>query len=370
MSHTAPLSAHTVADPRAPAFREAWRAIEAQAHRVPAPEALVAVATPKAGLRIAAATENGQLVGVWPFRITRAGPLKLAVRPGGPVQVYDGPTIRADAREATITQALWAVVKGWSDVDLVMLPAFLPDTPLHTLVDIGRVLIPKARTARIRLATLDSAEALVARQPKHRRKSIRRRGRALAKRGDVAFSTPTDPAERADCVAWALDTKVAWLDDQDALGMTVRSPAFRKMLDDLARKPAGLIVHQLTVGDELAAVELGFCDGRSYHSYLGTFHPDFAKEGAGVALTLEVVGWAIAQGLSDYDLLAPLTDFKATWSDHQRVVSSAMVPMGVRGHLAAPLFRDTRDRLKQLGGKLPAGVREPVLTAFEWVRPK
>ena len=134
---------------------------------------------------------------------------------------------------------------------------------------------------------------------------------------------------------------------------------------DLATKPSAMVVHGLTVDQAPVAVEIGFNDGQTYHSFLGAFHADFASEGPGVALMLAVVQWCVEQGLSTYDLLAPDTDFKRTWSDHQRVVYSATVPTGIRGRLAAPLLRDARARLKALGEELPTWLREPLLRQLD-----
>ena len=359
------LSTRTIHAPFDAPLLAAWRALEATAACVPAAVELLTAATPAASLRVVVAEQDGVLVGIWAFRIASVGPLRVATRPGGPAQVYDGPTLHTSAHAPRVVNALWRVVSSWDDVDLVHLPAFLPDAPVRSLAAVDAAALPRERTCRVALSDLSSADDLVARQRKHRRKTIRRRAKALAKRGTVTFHTATEPEHRRSLVRWALATKVDWLDDQDALGATVRSAAFHALLDALAGAPTGLMVHALSVGQTTAAVELGFVDGDTYHSFLGTFDADFAKEGAGVALTLKVMQWCIEQGLSTYDLLAPVTDFKRAWSDHQRVVYAAAVPMNLRGQLAAPLFRDARSRLKQLGERLPSTWRAPLLQLMD-----
>ncbi len=363
-SQSAPrIVTRTVQAPLGAAFIEAWRSLEAVARCVPAGVDLCTTASQD--LRVVAAEQDGVLVGIWAFRVSTVGPLRVALRPGGGAQVYDGPTLHRDVPDSAVLDALWATVASWADVDLVQLPAFLPDAPIRSLPAVAAATFPRERTSRVSLAGLSSVDDLVARQRKHRRKSLRRRRSALAKRGKVTFQTATSPRVRESLVRWALDTKVDWLDQQDALGATVRSATFQQQLLDLAGTPGGLVVHGLFVDQRVAAVELGFLDGLVYHSFLGTFHPDFAKEGAGVALTLDVVQWCIEQGLTTYDLLAPVTEFKTTWADHQRVVYAACVPLSLRGQLASPMMRHARSRLRQLGEHLPGTWRAPLLELME-----
>lgn len=357
--------AGTASDPHTDRFRARWATLEAAARTVPSPSALVAAAVPPDSVRVATVHAGSELVGVWPLRIERLGPLRVALRAGGPLQVYDGPTLHPELPAAPLAARLWDAIGRWDDVDLVYLPAFLPGSAVASLPAIRAAALPRSRTARLRLAPLPDVQELIAQQPRHRRKSLRRRRRALERRGAVKAEVLTQVDARISAVEWALDTKIAWLDTHDAMGATVRSTGFRRTLLQLARRHPGLVVHRLQVGTETAAVELGFRDRTTYLSYLGTFSPHFAKDGAGVTLTLAAIDWCIAEGLETYDLLAPLTDFKQTWADQQRVVQAAAVPLSLAGKLAAPLFRDTRDRVKQLAERLPPWLRSELLTRLD-----
>ena len=77
------------------------------------------------------------------------------------------------------------------------------------------------------------------------------------------------------------------------------------------------------------------------------FNPDFANLGVGVALTLEVADWCAGHGLRIYDFLPPLTDFKAEWADHERVVRQVVCPLRARGRLFVPAVRDGRRLAKK-----------------------
>lgn len=352
-----PLVCSTEPDPAQTRFREQWGMLEQRAQRIPVHHAVALAGGPESKLAVATARHGDRLVGVWPFQLEQRGPIRVATAAGGPLQVYDGPTLDAACDPIRTTRALWLVIKHWPGVDVVQMTAILPDSPVHAIPLVQPHVRVATATARVRLSNLPDAAALVAQQPKHRRKSVRRRARALAQRGPITFATLLDPIERAHAIQWAIDTKLAWLDAHDQLGATVRSQSFQSALRALAGSEAALVVHRLTVGDQTAAVELGYRDVDVYHSFLGTFSPAFEKEGVGVDLTLRTIDWSIQSGLRYYDLLAPVTPFKTTWADHQRTVCSASVPLTMRGRLAAPLRSVLRSRLKQLASRLPPQLR-------------
>ena len=63
-----------------------------------------------------------------------------------------------------------------------------------------------------------------------------------------------------------------------------------------------------------------------------------------------------------YELVAPITPFKTTWADHQRIVYGAVVTLGLRGRLAAPFIDGARARLKRLPARLPSKTRTAILS--------
>jgi len=327
----------------------AWRALEADACRIPVSVGLLQAAgrLEDRDLRVIAIHDDDGLVAVWPLGLERVGPARVARRLGRDLQPYDGLTLASRACARTVRVAAWQEVRGWDDVDVLRLEALTAGDPLLGTRCAGPWCSTVHRTGRI---LLDPSRPLLARRSKSRRKSVRRRRRALEAMGAVRLVRATTPEDREDAVRQAILAKRAWLDTKGALGPVVRGEAFLRQLCAVARQPVEdtlLEVFVLEVGGRDVAWEIGHRDGDVHRSFVGAYHPDFANLGVGVALTLEVADWCAGHGLRIYDFLPPLTDFKAEWADHERVVRQVVCPLRARGRLFVPAVRDGRRLAKK-----------------------
>ncbi len=340
-----------------------WEALDAAASRKPAGFGLVRQAAadlPASAIRVLTVRQRGALVAVWPLRKTTLGPLRVVGRLCRGLQVYDAPTIRAGVDPVGATCAAWQELRSWQDIDVVQLPLLDHDSPLLAVHEVAHAAKPTEGTCTIDLTGLRGTGDFVKRLGKKRRSSLRRRRRHLEALGDLVFEHVDDPAERREAVAWALKTKLAWLDARQAPSPTFRAPWFQRGLLGAAVDPlAGdtLRVFRLRVGARTIAVEIGHEDGAAWRSFVAAFDPTLADLGPGVALQLGVIGWCAARGLRTYDLLPPVTDFKQTWATATNPAHAATVPITRRGELLLPVVRDGRQGLKRAWERLPPGVR-------------
>lgn len=336
-----------------------WQALEAEA--ADPPTACGPLMHGAADPVIVLVHQADVLVGLWALQRDWLGPLRRLRRMGGDLQTYDGLMVHRDADAAAVAAAAWEAVSRHAAADVLQLGALRQGDPLAGLPAIAVAARTTDATHTIDLRRWSSGDAFLAALPKRKRASLRRRARKLAERGEVVFTAETDPVARVRAVQAAIRLKLAWLDAQGEAAPVFRSAAFQDGLRARAADPAlqgDLAVLTLRVGDALAAVEICTRSGTRCDSFIGAYDPAFAKQGAGTALTLRTLGWAIEQGLQTYDLLPPETAFKREWADGSQDVLSATVPLSAAGRVALPVARDGRAWLKERYRALPDGPRE------------
>lgn len=346
---------------------EDWRTLEASAARVPAPLDLlthVARTVDPARLRVVTLRARGSLVGLWPLVVTRRGPVRVVSRMGGDLQPYDGVLCGGGLDPVWVAAAAWSEVEAWSGVDVVHCDAIRADAPLARVADLARWSRPRDVARELDLQPWASGDAYQGALSRNRRRSLRRTWNQLQSRGALRFDRVEELEARRAAVTAAVDFKRAWLAGQGALSRAL-APAspFADTLQACASDPRLLgrvEVFCLRVGDQIAAVEIGFVDGRRYRSFLGAFAPDFARAGVGVHLTVQVIRWCLDQGLGVYDMLPPDTAFKGEWTSRGVEIRAAAVPLTSAGRLGLPFLRDGKRWAKRLYATLPDPLQGPV----------
>jgi|GEM_PF-3001752 len=348
-----------------------WRALDARAAVVPMGadvQLAVATADRSSSCVTLTASEGDRLVAIWPLQVLRLGPLRLARRLAAAIQTFDGPTVDhpppgevlAEWRGRVIDEMVRTLHRRGL-ADLLHL-RFLPDGPAGPAVPSLRELVQQAgESPWLDTRRLDTTEAVLGRMSRERRKSTRRGLRALAERGEVRFVDVLEPGLRQARVALALQLKRQWLRKAGGFSLPLSLPWLPRCLLTLSADPAliqQVKVFVLEVGGRPAAIELGWRAGRDYHAYLGSFDPDFAKGGAGAALTLEIMAWCGRHGVERASLLPPTTDFKRAWTDQTDHMWAATFPLTDRGRVCLPLLRDGPVQARRLLEQVQALTRE------------
>ena len=351
----------TVYDARSlPTVLSDWRSLGGRAQASVLPAGMLDGPLDADGVFIVGAWVADRLMGLWPLRVRRRGPLRIAMRAGRELQTYDGALLDPEADPAATAAALWSEVERRCPADVLLLRALPDASPLRRLPTIAAVAETSEETWWLQTDALSSPEAVIARLSKSRRKSSRRNRRGLEASGEVVFSRLRESSARVAAIRSALSLKAAWLDEQQLHSFAVHAPWFQRALTAAAAEPAmleQLEVFTLSVGGEPVAFEVGFRDRSTYRSFVGAFSPAWSAHGVGAELTAQVLQWCVSAGIARCDLLPPSSDFKAGWCDHSAPVWSARLALSVWGRAALPLTEVPR-RLKPLYLRLPTPTRD------------
>lgn len=340
-----------------PQLLPAWRALELRAARSPLASGMLDGPLDPDGLFVAAAYEGARLQGVWPLRVFRRGLARVAVRAGRELQPYDGLVL--DPSSPSAAAALWSAVRRRCPADVLQLRAIPHHSPLHHLPAVRQAALPSAQTWWLETSAMADPDLVLRRLSKSRRKSVRRRRRALEARGDVRLERLQDPERRGQAVADALALKHDWLASKDLHSFAVGSGWFEQALRRAVQRPdlvGPIEVFALSVAGEDVAFEIGFRDRAGYCSFLGAFSPAWAGLGVGTELTAGVLRWCVQEGVPRCDLLPPTSPFKAAWCDVKATVWSAQIPLSRRGRLLRPAAGAAR-KLKPLYLSLSPDIR-------------
>ena len=336
----------------------AWTELAGRAEHVPAPPGLlrhvVPSLHPEAPLLLVA-HEAGELVAVWPLARIRRGPLRLLIPLGRELQSYTGPTLlrRDPALLAALAEGLAEL-----DADLLHLPC---------VSDLVRDHLPASATWRpgaaptVQLSEHADLAAFLASRSKNRRKGLRRNRRQLERLGLVRFEGLEGADDRREATTTALAWKRAWLAEQGLVSLPLSQAWFERSLISAAQDPellADFGVLRLSVGGRAAALELGFRAGDTFHSYLGAFDPSLATYGPGAQLTLATIGWLLERGVPRYDLLSPVTEFKASFCSDRLRHGEVIWPLSRRGQAARSVFEHRKRWARAALAAAPAAVRE------------
>ena len=347
------------------ALGPAWRALDTRAAQVPAPYDLLVQASGSlsASAPLLVLVESGdRLVGAWPLRVQRFGPVSMATRLGRAIQPFDGLTTDAHHDGAAIARAAWAALAADRPVDVVALPHLLAESPLLAVDELRHHAAVAGTTMGVDLSAYDAPGDWAESRSRSQRRTLRRSREALARMGEVRFEVLDAPSRRRSAFLEALALKLAWADERQEVAATLRAPWFAAAWLRAVADPhlgESVRVFRLSVDGRTAAVEVGLvCRGtRTFQSYLGAWAPEFAAASAGLLLTADTIAWCIGAGLERYDLLPPVSEFKARWGDDPREVRSSLVAFSLAGRLVEPVVRDGREHVRAMVGRLPDPVQ-------------
>jgi CelD/BcsL family acetyltransferase involved in cellulose biosynthesis len=178
--------------------------------------------------------------------------------------------------------------------------------------------------------------------------------------GGMNFEVVTPGPRAAELVAQAFDFKRDWLVERGLYGRAVIDNRTRDCLVALAadeKARSGLVISCLSVGGEVAAIEIGFRRGGRHYAYMGSFSPDFAKHSPGFVVTELTIRDCVEAGLDEYDPLPPADDYKLAWSNRRVAVRDYGVVLGWSGYLALAWIATIRPAAKALYERLPLKLR-------------
>lgn len=345
-----------------------WRALEARApHAATAFQSCDLVLAwarhftdARTELRVVTVRCHGELVLVWPLAVERTPFGRTASWAGDPIGQYgDVVAPESTMREAWI-DAAFAEIGRWDDVDFLCLRGVRADGAIAAwAARKGREIGPTSEAPSFDAAPFGNEQAFeAARWPELKRN--RRRAKKLGAMGDIRFEMVTPGAKASMLVARAFAFKRNWLAERGFYGRALIDRRAEACLAALAHgkgPDSGLVVSHLSVGGKSAAIEIGFRRGGRHYAYMGAFSPAFAKHGPGVLATEFTIRDCLAAGLSEYDPLPPVSEYKLAWSNRRVAVRDYGVVLSWSGYAALASAAFIRPAAKWLYEKLPLTVR-------------
>ena len=299
--------------------------------------------------RIVAVRDGAHLVALWPLECSRFLGARVVRWLGEPWTQYGDVLVADDRFRRNHLAAAWREIASWTDVDLVKLGRVRADAALSALPGFtAQTIIHREWAPFVDLVRPRPGAS----------KGLRARGRKLEAMGSVRFEIVTASGARLACVKQAVAFKEAWLRSRGLPSTGLSHASLGALMASLADSDT-LVIGRLTVGDEVAALELGLRTNGAFRSLLGSHDERFARGSPGHQLIGHMADWCRSKGLKTYDLMVPADDYKRQWSNDEIVVADHLISMRVRGQLAATWFR-SRPRLKRLYLQLPEQLRQLV----------
>ncbi len=279
--------------------------------------------------------DGDRLVGGAAFELDRVGPgaglARVRMLGQGPLAPDHLDLVAAPGAHLAVARSVtgWLRRRGSRMLDLDGLAAGGTLAAVFEDHVVDRVAAPVAEIG-------DDAEAYLGSLPGQLRNTVKRAGRRLEKAGaDVVTVDGSDPeaVERAlGDLARLHDHR--WADESGFLS------SWERFADAASTgiEQGSVLVHQLVdVDGSVVATELDLVAGGSIQFYQAGRRTEHEWRGAGSVLRAEVIRRAVAQGLSEYDLLRGDEAYKAGWATDRRELVRVRVGIGVggRGALAA-----------------------------------
>lgn len=361
------VSTFTLAGKDAQSLAAEWRSLEAQSLRAgtvfQACDLVLAweqhFADARTELRVVGVREGGELVLVWPLVVETTPFGRVAGWAGDPIGQY-GDVVALKKCRAEWIEAAFREIGCWMDVGFLHLSGVRADGAIADWVARrGKQIGGKAEAPVLDMTRFRNLDAFLAKSwPQAKRNA--KRMRKFNSLGGMNFEVVTPGPRAAELVAQAFDFKRDWLVERGLYGRAVIDNRTKDCLVALAggeKTRSGLVISCLSVGGEVAAIEIGFRRGGRHYAYMGSFSPDFAKHSPGFVVTELTIRDCVEAGLDEYDPLPPADDYKLAWSNRRVAVRDYGVVLGWSGYLALAWIATIRPAAKALYERLPLKLR-------------
>jgi CelD/BcsL family acetyltransferase involved in cellulose biosynthesis len=174
------------------------------------------------------------------------------------------------------------------------------------------------------------------------RRSDRKKQRRLSEHGEVKFLTAANRDDIARTLDALIEEKTVSYAKLGVDNMFER-PGYRDFFLDLATGPqSGRLTHlsHIQVGDAIAAANFGLVFRGSYNYLLAGYDDgELARFGPGSIQLLEMMRYAIEQGIKVFDFTIGDEPYKREWCDSELHLYDYVAPTTMRGFVvAAPML--------------------------------
>jgi len=278
---------------------------------------------------------SGQMVGILPLVIRRAGFIRILEWAGQEVFDYND-ILTEDPRTA---EAMWKFVCTSSSYDV----ALIKDVHFQALsLSILSNFMQQREQRKNYFLTLDfaSGEAWLSTQSRKLRGDTRRKTEKMEVRGAVAFHC----YKKGDGVPKVVvDTlyaqKAAWFGERYTRGAFAQKGIrnfLQRLAEDAARR-GELYLAWLSCGDTVIACHMGFIRGGVLYLYHTTYQAEYAEFSPGSILMVETIKAAIDGGLRELDFMRGDESYKERFATGHRLLSDFVLGRTGFGRAATKL---------------------------------
>ena len=307
----------------------------------------------------------GTLMALAPLAEKRSGLVHMAEWIGEPLIQYGDILLHPAADRSAVRRALSDALDRWH-VHGLHLRNVRADSRIGRVLDLaGRQMGEPVQAAFCDMAALGGMEALLKRMSASTRKTGRLKRRRLEERGTLRFAEVRPGIKGRALCELALHWKRQWLAERGLSSRAFLDPrALATVVDMASRDEADnpMRLYVLSLDEVPIAIEISLVDRAATLAFMGMYCPDHEELSPGRVQMEFSIRHGFEEGWPGYDLLAPLTDYKRSFSTGTVAVADYMLPATLLGLAYRDLFlRGLRPAAKRLLMALPATLRGRLL---------
>ena len=303
---------------------------------------------------------SGRLVLVWPLVLERAAGLRRLAWMGDPVSQYGDILVAPEADDDAALLAAWAFALDETRADVAHLRKVRDDSiAARVLRRLEAKVIATEQAPYLDLARVSGAQACQQLLASKGRRNRRRHERRLADLGPITVHSPARGDAAGALARSAIDLKRRSLAGKGQISRAFADDRFKAFFADVAagdQHPVPCRVAALMSGSDVAAIQITLdCKGHRF-LHVTVYERAFEKFGAGALLLEREMQTSFENGLTAFDLLAPLHPYKMEFAGSMMAVRDYALARSWRGRLYAAIALSGRQRAK-------ASHREPARAA-------
>jgi CelD/BcsL family acetyltransferase involved in cellulose biosynthesis len=320
-------------------------------------------ASPGSRSRLAIVTGrlSGRLVLVLPLVLERAFGLRRLAWMGDPVSQYGDALVAPEAEDDATLLAAWTFALSATGADLAHLRKVRDDAiAARAMNRRGAKVIATEQAPYLDLSAVAGTGACQQLLASKGRRNRRRHERRLADHGPITVHVPAGGGAAAKLACDAIDLKRDALAGKGQISRAFADDRFKAFFVDVASghdRPVPCRVAALRSGGDTAANQITLdCKGHRF-LHVTVYASTYEKFGAGALLLEREVQTSFEDGVSAFDLLAPLHPYKMEFAGSIVTVRDYTLAGSWRGRLYAAIALSGRQRAKTCIEGLPAPLR-------------
>jgi CelD/BcsL family acetyltransferase involved in cellulose biosynthesis len=317
--------------------------------------------SPKSRTQLAIVTGRlrGRLVLVWPLVLERVAGLRRLAWMGDPVSQYGDILAAPEAGGDAALLAAWTFAVRASRADLAHLRKVRDDAIAARVMNrLGAKVIATEQAPYLDLSGIAGTEACRQLLASKGRRNRRRHERRLADHGPIGVQSPSGEAA-AELARHAIDLKRQSLAGKGQISRAFADDRFKAFFAGVAagdRHPVPCRVAALRCGSDTAAIQITLdCKGHRF-LHVTVYASAFEKFGAGALLLEREMQKSFEDGVTTFDLLAPLHPYKMEFAGSTVAARDYALAISLRGRLYATALSGRQLAKKCIEG-LPAPLR-------------